>query len=462
MSLSVLINRYLIILIKFFLIWLIIHFFLYNLVNFWFWFENQMIWLWKEAVIIVFILIVSVLILFNKDLKNLSKYGLIFWLEVIFVSLILFSLWVNMLNWNSLGQFVLAFKYDFLWFIIFFVFYHIWRYLDKKTIISLIMFYGKILKIVLVLALYWYLIISIRPSTLDNVWYDQYIHEAIVWEPSPSVYFTRENYWIARNQFVFERPIFRWFFLVAFWPLFYVLYIRKKNISDSWYRWVIYGLNILITFSRASWWAWIFEVLLLWIMDNRHDFKRFVFKFLVPIVFIVMIITTIGYKHVINREYSNTGHFKLIKEWLMFFSSSPFVGKWAWTAWPASHQLCTDNNSQVCQDIAKINFRNQINLKWFNPENQFIQILVEFGLIWFVMWWLIFGYMSLYWIYVYLNNSYKKLDNIELWMFFGMWVWMVWLAIEGMVLHSLADKMVVYPMMLLYGLIIALNKDRVL
>jgi hypothetical protein len=44
----------------------------------------------------------------------------------------------------------------------------------------------------------------------------------------PAAYYSQYNQGYVRNQFLFERPISRGFFLVAFWPLFFALAIKKR------------------------------------------------------------------------------------------------------------------------------------------------------------------------------------------------------------------------------------------
>ena len=53
-------------------------------------------------------------------------------------------------------------------------------------------------------------------------------------------------------------------------------------------------------------------------------------------------------------------------------------------------------------------------------------------------------------------KKWKKADQkklSQLYLIFGFGLWLLWLAIEWLVLHSFVDRMIVYPFMLLYWLV---------
>lgn len=97
----------------------------------------------------------------------------------------------------------------------------------------------------------------------------------------------------------------------------------------------------------------------------------------------------------------------------------------------------------------------------FNPENQYLQILIEFGIVGFLLW------MA---IYVWLNRvgfreffAARKTKDKQMPAHYrtllAMSIGMVGLSICGFVLHSFTDRMIVYPMMALFGLILATHKS---
>lgn len=75
---------------------------------------------------------------------------------------------------------------------------------------------------------------------------------------------------------------------------------------------------------------------------------------------ILGVIAYIGRDQIIHRSFSNTGHVQLFLQGWEMFTESPIIGKGAGHVGPASHW---DGGLA------------------FNPENQYLQILIEFGLI---------------------------------------------------------------------------------
>jgi hypothetical protein len=171
------------------------------------------------------------------------------------------------------------------------------------------------------------------------------------------------------------------------------------------------------------------------------------------------------------REHSNTGHLQLMKAWWDIAKQNLLFWRWAWYSWPASHQLCyTDEpvdiyedidsiqlDNQRCELLRKENVKNQISTYGFNPENQYLQILMEFWIIWIIFrLWLcviILRYTTkMIRLYYKKNKSpYQELLYYSL-LWFG--IWFIWLCIEWLVLHSLVDRMVIYPFFLLYWITI--------
>lgn len=96
----------------------------------------------------------------------------------------------------------------------------------------------------------------------------------------------------------------------------------------------------------------------------------------------------------------------------------------------------------------------------YNPENQYVQIFMEYGLLGLIPWmlcfcWLLRETLRLLRDYILEVKKGKKADPKTLTFLltnlaFGLGLW--GLAVEGLVLHSFVDRMIVYPFMLLFGL----------
>ena len=162
-------------------------------------------------------------------------------------------------------------------------------------------------------------------------------------------------------------------------------------------------------------------------------------SFLIPIICLLGVVTYYWRDQIIYRDYSNTGHVKELVVAVNKIKEKPFLGRWAASAGPASHHL------EEGQE--------------YNPENQYLQIRLEYWLIAFI------GRMALY-LYMnfvgfkalkkdYMNDkSSKEVKNLSL-IIFAFSLWMIGLSIEWLVLHSFVDRMIVYPFTALFGIYLA-------
>lgn len=422
--------------------WLMIHFFVFTIVTRWirltaWWLE--IVWLWKEILVGGAGLVVVWFWFASWRKKCLQMHQKIWFWELIFLLGIIATAGFSLLIHGQLaGEYFLAFKYDFLWFVIFFIWYHLWYFLSPEQRKNIFVWYVRLIKIALVAASVWYMIIFIKPGVLKYFGYSTAVFEWKVGQQPPATYYTHLNQWLPRNQFLFERPISRGFFLIAFWPLFFVLVIRKKSFEKTRVWRFLYTFNVIVTFSRAARWAWIAEVFILWLISQRKSLFRFWKYVILPLFLVLGLIGYLGREQIFYRDYSNTGHIKMVAQWIEKISQKPRFGRWAWFAGPASHQ--TEINTTATE---------------YNPENQFLQIILEFGFIGFLFRWLLFGRLIRVGFSSALSLSHKSLVSSEsTWLLLSMSAGLLWLAICGLVLHSFTDRMIVYPFMALFGLIL--------
>ncbi len=421
---------------------LLIHFFVFTVVTRWVRLSAsrlEILWLWKEILVAAAGLLV-VWFWFTSGRKKYLELNkkVRLWEFIFLLGIVVTASFSLLIHDQSIGQYFLAFKYDFLWFLIFFIWYHLWYFLSSEQRKNIFSWYGKVIKIALIGAFVWYFIIFIKPWALKYFGYSTAVFEWKVGQQPPATYYTHLNQWLPRNQFLFERPISRWFFLIAFWPLFFVLVIRKKSFEKTRVWRFLYAFNVIVTFSRAARWAWMVEVLVLGVISQRKSLVRFWKYVILPLVLVLGLVGYLWREQIFYRDYSNTGHLKMVSQWIEKISEKPRFGRWAGFAGPASHQ--TEINTTATE---------------YNPENQFLQIILEFGFIGFLFrWWLFARFLRLGFALVF-SLSYKSLsasDSNRL--LLSMSTGLLWLAISGLVLHSFTDRMIVYPFMALFWLIL--------
>jgi hypothetical protein len=79
-------------------------------------------------------------------------------------------------------------------------------------------------------------IIWLLPGVIERAGYDRYNYEGAVGIAPPVAYYTQYNEGYIRNQFLFERPITLGFFLVLFWPVFFMILVKKRGRKNAMLR----------------------------------------------------------------------------------------------------------------------------------------------------------------------------------------------------------------------------------
>ena len=248
-------QRTLIIGLKAFLLGLILHFIVYNFVTYVLHLSGpvmEIIWLWKEIFTIGFFVALAWYVIRFKELKIFKHDKALRRLQRIFIAMLVITFAFTLLHGLSIGMFVKAFKYDFIGYFIFFVCYYLHRYLPEKTTERLNKWYILIIQVLLVLGVLRWCALLIKPGVLKIAGYTTRSIEGKVGEQPPAVYRTGEHQGYPRNQFLFERPISWGFFLIAFFPLFYMYVLQRKSLKKSRFWRGVFALNVILTFSRAA------------------------------------------------------------------------------------------------------------------------------------------------------------------------------------------------------------------
>ena len=214
---------------------------------------------------------------------------------------------VSMMKGIAFSHLLLAFKYDFLGFLLGLVMYQVGVLLPKEQVSQIITSYIQWMKWLLILGLVWYSVIVIKPGILKLFGYDKFVYEGTIGSPPPAVYYSGYDHGVQRNQFLFERPISYGFRLVAFWPLFRAVVLRKHPLRETWFWWMMYGFNVLSTFSRAARLARVIQIILLGRIVYGKHFRQHFFKVMLPLLIIGGGIAYYGYSQG-SRQFSNTGH----------------------------------------------------------------------------------------------------------------------------------------------------------
>lgn len=455
---------------KIFIVWLVLQFFLQTFVTHALelsvpWLDY--IWLWKEVVVVLLWVCIIGSLIYQWWWRTLWK-GPIWWYTALLLLAIWFSIAIHMWVLELwIDTYVLAFKYDFLWFVILLIWYHSSTLLGKQQKNDLLVRFGRFMKYLLLWALLRYFIIFIKPGTLKLFGYDNFVYEGSVWLRPPAAYYTLINHGMTRNQFLFERPISWWFYLTAFFPLFFVLCLWKQPFKWTWAWWFIYALNIVLTFSRAAWIAWFVQLVIIILLLYWPFFWRHRWKLVVPILLCLVGVVYAWWYLLSQRSYSTNGHIEMINQSINIISWNPLRWQWWSSAGPWSHRM---------GEFTHLRREGMDPADGFNPENQFLQIIIEFGFIWFVRWFAVYlflhglGVQSLF----SMKQKIRSAENEEILLkkesfmvydsdalLIACALWLLWLSVSGLVLHSFTDRMIVYPFMLLFGVVLQLRQHEV-
>ena len=488
---SITLKQRLILLCKIFVIWLLLQFFLQTFVTFKLWWDGKfwtIFWMWKEFILLIFAITLIRYVLSNLKwwtnaiknkehtneitwkllLKNIKSKFIIQFLLIFIITCVFFLILALWLQHVWIKAFVLSAKYDLLWFFIFWIWVCLALLFFKEEDKDLLELYDKLImrSLWLWLARRALWLLDMLPSLLKYFWFDPNSFEWTVWANPPAAYYTKikpfyEGSYV-RNTYLFERPTSFWFWLTAFFPVFTLWFLRKKKWIDQLFPTIFFCALIFSTWSRAWMVVRAVEAIVLFFILYRKPIKKY---FILLVILAAVWLWWLAYlwRWIMVREHSNTGHLELMKAWRNISKENLAIWRWAWYSGPASHQLCyRDSEDDIiedvrCQTIKQTNDDIKITTYWFNPENQYIQILMEYWIIGIIFWLWICGLIIFYtfkmiWIYRKKNKSpYQELLYYTL-LWFG--IWFIWLCAEGLVLHSLVDRMIIYPFFLLYWITI--------
>ena len=399
---------------------LLLHFVIFTFLEFRVWFSSSVLQLRKEILIVWLGVrwLYETKTYITRDIKRRRAVWITIWLVV------RSGLTTVLNNW-TIQSVIAGIKYDILWLPLLIIWYMLGSRLSPHWIKKITSWWIWVVKWMICLSLVWFVVLIIKPWVLNRLWYSTASYDWKIGMKPPAVYFTAFNHGSPRNQFVFERPITYWFWLLFRWPLFYFSVLHRRRLYDTRWRRVFYSLAMLSTISRAAWWARFVQLIIIWLISYRDDRRKFLIKFVAPLVSITWIIVIFWYYYIFwwGRQFSDTWHVNSLKQARSMTLSSPIIGLGAWSAWPASFQ------SPEHPD--------------FNPENQYFQILVSYWLIGFIPWMIAYCYITTVWLSTYSRNK-KVLVSMSL--------GMVGLSIAWLVLHPFVDRMIVYRAMIFYGM----------
>lgn len=415
---------------KILLILLIFHFIWTTFIKFQLWVDmwlkflnSSIINLWKD-VYLVFIYVLIAWYFFTH--KTHIDKKLFLW----FIILTIISLIVSFIHFHSLKTLVIWIKYD-LWFLVPLLAFSLVKITEKdiKKIYDLLI---QLIKRVIILSFIFFIIRFTYPNILFLLWYGT-LWDWSVWVHPPMFFQT----WLDGTQRlsgIFSWPNHMAFYLVAFAPVL-LLSILNKKVHILW--WILLVWLLLWSLSRS----WIlafgveFFLLSLFVLFYYKKYRKIVYYLYVLWTMLMIVLWTYlyiswAYHDVILRWASTTWHIDRFRETITAIITNPIIWHGIWTAWPSAHYI---NNNII-------------------PESWFLQIFYELWLVWWLLWFAFLLY-SIYIIYKSRKINYNNMDKIDI---LKVWlsIWVIWLLVQWLVLHSFEDSMISLPLFIILWLLV--------
>ncbi len=337
---------------------------------------------------------------------------------------------------QSIMTFALSAKFNYFPIIILIVWWLASSLMTEKDRSDTIDYIITIVKYVIIFSVCRYALLHTFPNILDRIGYAQpgVSIERTANTPPPSLWLTNFYDGFVRNQWPFSWPLSLGFYMICLFPLFYVKVLYKQKFSHVRYRRVLYGFTTISTFSRATWIMWIIQLLLIAAIVYRRHIIPIIIGSIIGLWWLVWYSIITDQTDIFIRKRSDQWHEKFLNEWITYIKNNRLWWMGAASVWPASY-----HNDDV--SIA------------FNTENQYMQVWVEYGILWFVSWltiYILLGLLSGRWRWSWRRGK-SIIDEdslIRAWPYIALCA----LGVGGMALHPLTDSSSMYPFMMLLWL----------
>ena len=399
------------------------------------------IWVWKEVIIAGVGIIIGRFVIKSAEYRrNLLSNQRAIAIIIVLILSVLMSLGNSLfIHGQSFIDFAVSAKFNYIPLIIFIVglgaSYLITEEQNKSIINTALM----TIKWVLIFSILRYGILHTIPNILDRIGFSQpgLSIERTAGTPPPSLWLTEFYTGYVRNQWPFGWPLSLGFYLAAMRPLFYGLVLHKKNLSDTRGRRLLYIGIVLSTYSRAARGIFLISSVFIALVVYRKYTKYIITLWLTAFVAVGLYIAWGGKSELFLRTWSDKGHIEYFFQWLDLVKQHWLRWLWAASVGPAANHI---------EGVDKV----------FNPENQYMQIWLEYGLLWVLSW--ILSYITILfsplkkWFSVRTSRIQKNLSGNTI-SYMGIGISIISLSIAGMVLHPFVDSSSIYPFMLISGII---------
>jgi len=405
--------------------------------------------LWKEA-LLALILVIAFLEWLKRPKSDMSRWAFDD-TDILIIGLIVLSIIVTALTGGDWKLYIFGFKYDFVPLIAFFALRRVeWSKTFLACAFKILIAVGSLIAV--------YGIATIFLSQKFFVWLGYSDLHSLYLPDAPLAAFQQiGEIGIRRIQSTMSGPNQLGLWLLIPWSIAIVKLFRGKVVSGQLSVVSLLGIAILLTFSRSAWIAAaVITILAYRTLRSKEEYRRFIIQ-LTTFVLEVLTLIILFVPAILVRATSSLDHFTRPMEAIAIMSESPF-GLGLGTAGPASNRVSdacvhleigsdyswASDRPQLCvfvgsTQVQPLDHRCMCPLL---PENWYLQIGVELGLIGFVM------FITL--ILFVMRSLRVRKDTREIFLAF------LGISIAALFLHAWEDSAVAYTVWALaatYGLI---------
>ena len=377
----------------------------------------------REWIRLLFLFIV--LIFWYKKFKPYWKHWKKTWIA--FIILIIVSVLFSLLKDVSRSNMFIWIKYGFRWiFILISASFFGYVISEKWQKSKLIQNLPRVLVWTVWVGFLWQWAKLLRPDFFYSLWYgglDDYSYGE-----NPPIYYLTWYEWTLRWQWFFSWPNNYWYFLVAFLPLvwrFFTSKIKKKEDTElSILALVVRMTWMVATLSRAAL-VWMVVVFVALYRNRLKSKKRWLLRGWIWLLIAIAVLS------VLKRE-STVGHIT------SKLSTIPEV-----ISEPLWHGLGSSGPA--------------VHYEWkYLPENYYLQIMLDIGTVWFLVWTFMLMCLLLMQYKVIWLNKWKLTNEEEyqLQVLYKLQIWFFALFVMWLFLHVFEDSMVNYLFFTIYGIVL--------
>lgn len=295
---------------------------------------------------------------------------------------------ISLINFSWLKAIIYWWRYDFEFFLIFLIIRH-WSFLLKNKLsyyLRIFLISASISIIIWAIVRFW-----TWERILLHFWFSDKLSSWNI-EDWPPIYHWIEWQNVRRFQWIFDWPNQAAYFIIVYLWLFFHYLRHKKNyeLILIWWLFVSLGL-IFMTYSRSSWLGIIWWLWIIFLLNIKKIFTKYKKEFIW--ILIVLFITGGAFyirywwnmEWIILRAWSSKWHSERMIIWIKQFKEKPL---WQWLASSGPAYRLVHPTEKLVHPTEKI------DEKFYIPESWFVQQLVEWGIIWFILFCLILGLIS--------------------------------------------------------------------